>query len=740
MLAGMPGWALQKVKHLNDASVDTAQVWKSTGEPYFCRSQPDPDSGALGSFGFTTPDKLAASYKGEQRFQGQDVSKFLVKHKEVEHMAVEYLARNIGQTETELLFAPVMIKLTIGLGQPDARVIAYVFDKFEPVLSISPDVFRWYEESGQAAQQFNLSACGTTLPYTSTNVIPNAATIYGTSPFTPYGSSPLATNFYWDLQNEPTLTAAAWAANRRVEEDSSLPAAPPAPPKPPSTSSGRRLRTHGSPEMAVASSAALQHAGTGRSSSALPPAVISTARDEHIRRKLANKYCTDSPPPPPPEDGTDSPPPPPPEAGLRWLPCTTTVSAPWGCTGLIECSAQWIISPLLTADFSGSITWDYGFNESVNSSSFLGKFLIAAEGCLKAGIKVGVPNCKWCPGLLTASVDVCLSGEAIQCAEADGGRLIELIFGAGLDITALGGLLKAALDLQMFRHPGADRTWCPEDRGNYVNGANEPVTVHGSVQSCLIWCFDIYNGHIVPGGSIGNDDQLKDRRKNGYSNLCWDKCGRSAGRCDYCELGAGSCCKSRTNAPWVPECRNINPHEEPGQNRYRCGETNLGCLERCGTRDPTDNSSYLPGIRNESCVTALENHDVCSAGPPTYRLRESKRSWRDARAACQREGLQLASVQSASENDLLLAVADKSWWDNSGMWISGTDAASEGNWTWSPSGTALSYTNWDVDQPNEFEQVDQDCILVHPKRHPRPGTWNDRECDAEYWYVCEDRA
>ena len=101
-------------------------------------------------------------------------------------------------------------------------MIAYVFDKFEPVSSISPDVFRWYEESGglttTQANPFNSSACSTTLPYTSTNVVPATAIIYGTSPFTPIGSSPLATDFYWDLQNEPALTAAAWAASKKKQK------------------------------------------------------------------------------------------------------------------------------------------------------------------------------------------------------------------------------------------------------------------------------------------------------------------------------------------------------------------------------------------------------------------------------------------------------------------------------------------------------------------------------------------
>eukprot|EP00964_Phaeocystis_antarctica_P014576 scaffold8047_cov96-Phaeocystis_antarctica.AAC.1 len=62
--------------------------------------------------------------------------------------------------------------------------------------------------------------------------------------------------------------------------------------------------------------------------------------------------------------------------------------------------------------------------------------------------------------------------------------------------------------------------------------------------------------------------------------------------------------------------------------------------------------------------------------------------WAAADAACQAAGLQLASVQSAAQNVLLLTAAS-----GNEVWTGGTDAASEGTWVWSPSNTPLSYTN-----------------------------------------------
>ena len=73
-----------------------------------------------------------------------------------------------------------------------------------------------------------------------------------------------------------------------------------------------------------------------------------------------------------------------------------------------------------------------------------------------------------------------------------------------------------------------------------------------------------------------------------------------------------------------------------------------------------------------------------SPPPPVYTLMNEALSWSEANAACQAAGLQLATVLSAAENVLLLTAAA-----GNKVWIGGTDAASEGRWVWSPSGTVF---------------------------------------------------
>ena len=114
------------------------------------------------------------------------------------------------------------------------------------------------------------------------------------------------------------------------------------------------------------------------------------------------------------------------------------------------------------------------------------------------------------------------------------------------------------------------------------------------------------------------------------------------------------------------------------------------------------------------------------------------RSWGDADAACQAAGLQLASVQSAEQNALLLTVAG-----DTEVWIGGTDAASEGTWVWSPSNAPLSYANWGKDEPNNNNYGDngeEDCLVMEVNSRGQlggPGKWNDLRCTILRKYVCQ---
>merc|ERR1712086_1037417 len=124
-----------------------------------------------------------------------------------------------------------------------------------------------------------------------------------------------------------------------------------------------------------------------------------------------------------------------------------------------------------------------------------------------------------------------------------------------------------------------------------------------------------------------------------------------------------------------------------------------------------------PGKWNDDKCMNQQKY-VCQQ--PHYTLMNDALSWGDANAACQAAGLQLASVQSAAQNALLVTAAAGNI-----VWIGGTDAASEGTWVWSPSNTPLSYTNWDAGEPNEYPHYigGEDCMQFYTN-----GKWNDERC------------
>ena len=100
--------------------------------------------------------------------------------------------------------------------------------------------------------------------------------------------------------------------------------------------------------------------------------------------------------------------------------------------------------------------------------------------------------------------------------------------------------------------------------------------------------------------------------------------------------------------------------------------------------------------------------------------------WPAADAACKAVGLQLATVESAAQNALLVTAAA-----GNKVWTGGNDAASEGTWVWSPSNTPLSYTNWANGEPNNSGGR-EDCLEFR-----KDGTWNDERCDRGRKYVCQ---
>jgi len=96
-------------------------------------------------------------------------------------------------------------------------------------------------------------------------------------------------------------------------------------------------------------------------------------------------------------------------------------------------------------------------------------------------------------------------------------------------------------------------------------------------------------------------------------------------------------------------------------------------------------------------------------------------NWMDAEAEAQtfNPNAHLVTINNQAENDWLVAT----FGSETGFWIGFTDHSeysSEGNWVWI-SGQAVTFTNWDAIQPDNYLQG-EDCAHLN---HNGTNFWND---------------
>ena len=107
-------------------------------------------------------------------------------------------------------------------------------------------------------------------------------------------------------------------------------------------------------------------------------------------------------------------------------------------------------------------------------------------------------------------------------------------------------------------------------------------------------------------------------------------------------------------------------------------------------------------------------------GSHCYKFIKEHLTWNNAKARCEKEGSNLASVHSLEENQFLSGLAVSS---HSFVMLGGNDWAKEGTWVW-VDGSVWDYAKW---QSGWVAGSAEDCLEMFKDTY-----WNDVPCD-NFW-------
>ena len=111
-----------------------------------------------------------------------------------------------------------------------------------------------------------------------------------------------------------------------------------------------------------------------------------------------------------------------------------------------------------------------------------------------------------------------------------------------------------------------------------------------------------------------------------------------------------------------------------------------------------------------------------------FTLHTNHLKWSQARAFCQRQQGDLASIHSRAEQVTVAKLAGRY-----SVWIGFNDRVTEGQWKWSD-GTPSDFTHWNRGEPNNAGNEDYAEML--PKRYG--GRWNDNQ-DRPLPFICRSK-
>ncbi|XP_076829471.1 macrophage mannose receptor 1-like isoform X2 [Brachyhypopomus gauderio] len=116
-----------------------------------------------------------------------------------------------------------------------------------------------------------------------------------------------------------------------------------------------------------------------------------------------------------------------------------------------------------------------------------------------------------------------------------------------------------------------------------------------------------------------------------------------------------------------------------------------------------------------------------------YSLQRNKVLWKDALAACHKEGADLASIHNIEEHSFLISQCGYLPTDE--LWIGLNDQKTQNLFEWTDR-THVTFAIWVVGEPSHAVNHREDCVVMKGKE----GKWSDHMCEKEHGYICKKKA
>uniref|UniRef100_A0A4W5L1V1 Macrophage mannose receptor 1 n=1 Tax=Hucho hucho TaxID=62062 RepID=A0A4W5L1V1_9TELE len=130
--------------------------------------------------------------------------------------------------------------------------------------------------------------------------------------------------------------------------------------------------------------------------------------------------------------------------------------------------------------------------------------------------------------------------------------------------------------------------------------------------------------------------------------------------------------------------------------------------------------------------TFCTSHWIPYAGH-CYYLQRTKKMWRDALAACHKDGGDLASIHNIEEQSFIISQSGYTATDE--LWIGLNDQRNALLFEWTDR-SHVTFSYWQTGEPSHGANLQEDCVLIRGK----DGKWADNLCEKTYGYICKKKA